>query len=146
MRFKSVGKVVRNAAFVVLALGMPAALARAQSVVRGHFTLPYAARWGSVTLAPGKYTFTLRSGEPADVVYVQGDAKRAPQVIVLAEGWNAITTSSESELVLERHAGVAFVRALRVGEIGAEYEYPLPKSQGAVLAAGNRIFHRNRGL
>ena len=58
MKTIRISEVVRVAAMGLLAVCLNAGHASAQEV-KGSFTLPFEAHWGSATLTPGSYSFTV---------------------------------------------------------------------------------------
>jgi hypothetical protein len=118
----------------IAALGVSAGSAHAQSTA-GKFTLPHEARWGSVLLAPGPYTFSLRSSSlPAVIMVASAGSPKVAIVLPWVVSTEKLTDSSK--LVLAHDAsGESFVSALYLGELGMSLHYAPPKAQAAAETA-----------
>ena len=115
----------------ILAVGVAGASAipaHAQSAT-GKFTLTHEARWGSVVLSPGVYSFSLRSPSlPAPIMV--GKTGSAQIAIVLPEVVSTEKAAEGSRLVLTRNdAGESFVSALYLGDLGLSLHYATPKAR-----------------
>jgi hypothetical protein len=94
------------------------ATAQAQQV-EGHFTLPFAVRWGIATLPAGNYTFAARStGEPF-ILTVRGSGTNA---MIMAQGHNTLT-GNRSSLHITWVGNQAVVSALQLAPCGATFSY-----------------------
>lgn len=109
-------------------LGAGVSSAHAQSA-DGKFTLTHDARWGSVLLTPGVYTFSLQSPSlPAPITV--GKAGSTQIAVVLPEVVSVEKVKEGSGLVLTGNdAGDSFVSALYLGDLGVSLHYGVPKSQ-----------------
>jgi hypothetical protein len=105
------------------ALGALATSGKAQDAYRGKFTLTAETHWGSATLPPGNYTFTLPSNSAPYRFYIQGQAVRA---IVLATTADQRVISESARLNLVDIADVRTVKTFDVPELGVAFTYGTP--------------------
>ena len=122
---------------LVLALGVlgaSATNAHAQTAT-GKFTLTHETRWGSVLLAPGDYSFSLRSPSlPAPIVV--GKTGTPEVVVVLPSVISSEKLTQESRLVLSHdERGESFVSALYLGNLGLSLHYGAPRTRMATETA-----------
>jgi hypothetical protein len=115
---------------LVLALGVLGASvssAHAQSA-SGKFTLTHETRWGNVLLAPGDYTFSLKSPSlPAPILVGKVGT---PAVVVLPQAVSSEQLTETSSLILSHdERGESFVSGLYLGNLGLSLHYAAPKSQ-----------------
>jgi len=124
----------------VLAAGLSAGLARAQEV-KGKFTLPFEARWGTAVLPAGDYSFRVNaSAAPCMVSVSQGGRVVA---FILTSSTNRREVEGSSALIAVRSAGSYRIRALRLAEVGAVLEYMSPKAEPRqILAQQPALFQR----
>ena len=119
-RFAVFGMLVLGA----LMTGVNAEPARAQAL-EGEFTLTSTTRWGSATLPPGNYSFTLDQVEPGSLIKVSRGARTV--AFILAGGYDD-ATSGRSAMYLENGT----VRKLRLPYIGRTLKYGISKPHGRV--------------
>ena len=93
------------------------ATAHAQQV-EGHFTLPFTAHWGAVTLPAGNYTFIAPSADPF-IVTVRGNGTTA---MIMAQGRNTLT-GNRSSLRVTWVGNQAVVSALQLAPCGLTLFY-----------------------
>ena len=107
-------------------LGASVSSAHAQTA-SGKFTLTHETRWGSVLLAPGDYTFSLKSPSlPAPIMV--GRAGTPAVAVVLPQAVSSEQLMETSRLVLSHDArGESFVSALYLGDLGLSLHYAAPK-------------------
>src|ERR1700682_2841240 len=102
-----------------LALGALATGGNAQDSFHGKFTLPFETRWGSATLPPGDYTFTLPSNSAPYRFYIQGQGASA---IIQATTAEEKVVSERSQLSLVDIAAVHTVQTFEAPELGVTKE------------------------
>ena len=126
---------VRAMLLAVLAAGISAGAATAQGardIVNGKFTLPFEARWGSVVLLPGDYTFRLDiSARPYIVAVRQGDRGVAMAMAHAAEQGKV---SGSSALIVTRRGGKYQIWTLALAEVGLTLDYAPLKAERPLLA------------
>ena len=108
--------------------------ARAQQIDgSGSFVLPYQVQWEGGTLPAGKYSFIVESGSMAtsSLTFVRGPRGIHGRLIAAALATNDFT--GKSSLVIVTVNGKQYVRSLRLGEIGTEFEYGVPKPKNGNL-------------
>ena len=114
-------------AFLGLAIVGPGAGAQTESA--GKFSLPFAARWGGISLGAGDYTFRV---EDLSVVRVwQGQRELG---MVLLQSYDRVNGRNENaSLICIRHDGTCAVRALTTPELGTFY-FAVPKDARVLVA------------
>ena len=130
-------KSIRSSMFfrmLILAIGALAATvspAHAQSAANGKFTLPHEARWGSLLLSAGDYSFSLQSPSlPAPIVV--GKTGSSQIALVLPRGVSTEKLTGNSRLVLTHNeSGESFVSALYLGDLGVSLHFAPPKPQAS---------------
>jgi hypothetical protein len=111
------------------ALGASVSPAHAQSAANGKFTLPHEARWGSLLLSPGDYSFSLQSPSlPAPIMV--GKTGSSQIALVLPRLVSTEKLTGNSRLVLSHsESGESFVSALYLGDLGVSLHFAPPKAQ-----------------
>lgn len=110
---------------VALALGVSAASGKAQ-VYQGKFTLTVETHWGSATLPPGDYAFTLPSNTAPYRLYIQGQGIDA---IIQANTAEVGVVSERPQLNLVDIADVQTVETFEAPELGVTFTYWMPKQK-----------------
>ena len=124
----------------VLAPGLGTGMAQAQNVVRGKFTLPFEARWGTATLPPGDYTFELNvASQPFMVAVRDGDH---PIVLAMANSFERGKTSGSSVLTTERSGWKYRVSGLYLAEAILSLDFTPAKAERPILAEGPILVRR----
>jgi hypothetical protein len=107
---------------------MTIAVGAARAAVQAKFHLPFGARWGQMTLAPGDYKVLLpdRSlGSPQFVV--KGDERTGyVQPIVTDNNNGLMNDSSRSYLQFVKVNGTYFVAKYRSGATGQVFSFAVP--------------------
>ncbi len=106
-----------------LALGALATSGNAQDSYQGKFTLTVETHWGSATLPPGNYTFTLPSNSAPYRLYIQGQGVSA---IIQATTADQRVVSERPQLNLVDIADVHTVRTFEAPELGVTFTYWTP--------------------
>src|ERR1700694_5012857 len=106
-----------------LTLGALATGGNAQDSFHGKFTLPFETHWGSATLPPGDYTFTLPSNSAPYRFYIQGQGASA---IIQATTAEEKVVSERSQLSLVDIAAVHTVQTFEAPELGVTFTYWTP--------------------
>jgi hypothetical protein len=104
--------------------------AHAQQVdASGTFVLPYQVQWQGGTLPAGKYSFTVESGSMGDsnLAFVRGPRGGHARLIAAALATGGF--KGKSSLLIVTVNGKQYVRSLRLGKIGTEIEYWVPKAK-----------------
>jgi hypothetical protein len=122
---------------LILAIGALAASvspAHAQSA-NGKFTLPHEARWGSLLLSAGDYSFSLQSPSlPAPIMV--GKTGSSQIAIVLPRVVSTEKLTGNSRLILSPNQnGESFVSALYLGDLGVSLHFAPPKAQASLETA-----------
>lgn len=121
-------KLLMNVGLLAAAFGLFAGQAKAQSVYKGKFTLPFAARWGSEVLQPGNYTIALGdSARAPGLLVLRGEGKQAFILASATEFDNA--NSDSSKLILVDNGSGYAVQTLVAGEAGITASYAIPKAK-----------------
>jgi len=132
-------RLVGSMGLAVVCACLWAGVANAQDVLRGKFTLPFDAQWGTATLPAGDYEFTIRSVASPIVVVNQGTRHMA---FVLTQGANKDESNKASELYVTRSGGRAAIRMLHSAELGTDFFYNRPKAYGRELAGAPELIER----
>jgi hypothetical protein len=113
-------------ALLALGVGMTAAKASAETVLKGSFNLPTQAYWGSNLLEPGEYSFTVdMTMGRTPMVHLRGEGVNA---LVLSSPVSAPPSTDRTFLTLESINGTYAVRELSAGAIGRSYDFIVSKS------------------
>lgn len=96
----------------------------------GTFTLPFAAQWGRVMLPAGHYSlyYGNLSDSGAYVIEVIGKEEGSPHGFVLPLAGDRVA-EAENVIVCVREGRTAFVRELRMGEIGQSLNFARPHGE-----------------
>jgi hypothetical protein len=121
-------------ALALLAISIIPTVASAQAY-RGKFTLPFAARWGGLTLPAGEYSFTADSLTNTSLIAIQHDGKYLGRVMVTGVSYN--TPYNNSELVAVPIGDAYRISALRL-EHQCVISFPIPKREREQMSAQNR--------
>jgi hypothetical protein len=114
-------------ALATFALTIGSASAVDPTQVRGSFTLPFDARWGTATLPAGKYIFeAVRTGSA--VIEVRGEAKGSTPAFVVIVAHDASPNDNTSELVCIRKGSTGIVRSLMLKGSGEILYFAIPKN------------------
>ncbi len=121
-------------ALALLAISIIPTVASAQAY-RGKFTLPFAARWGGLTLPAGEYTFTADSVTNANFISVEHDGQYLGRVMIAGVSYDTPYKSSE---LLAVPAGDTYrISVLRL-EDQCVISFPIPKREREQMTAQNR--------
>jgi hypothetical protein len=134
-------KLVAPLGLALLAGCFTANLASAQEAFKGSFTLPFEARWGTVVLPAGEYSFTLDRGVVGGRVTITTEDRQAAG-FVLNQGVYDRQTIDHSELILVRDGGNYTVRALRLEDRGLTLEYSVPMTEGQLITQAPQLLER----
>ena len=115
-------KLFTKAGAAAFALGALATSGKAQDAYRGKFTLTVETHWGTATLPPGNYSFTLPSNNAPYRFYIQGQAVSA---IIQATTADQRVISERARLNLVDIADVRTVKTFDV-ELGVAFTYWTP--------------------
>jgi hypothetical protein len=121
-------------ALALLAISIIPSVASAQSY-RGKFTLPFAARWGGLTLPAGEYTFTGDSLTNSGLITIEHDGQYLGRVMVAGVSYD--TPYKNSELVAVPVGDVYRISVLRL-ENQCVISFPIPKREREQMTAQNR--------
>jgi hypothetical protein len=126
---------VKLAVLAVLAVCFGVGAASAQNfspVFKGTFTLPFEARWGQATLAPGDYSFSVDRASGPYLVTVRGEGET---VIVMAmSGWTG-DLSGHSHLTAVRTGRGYRIRSLEMTDLGQTLTFGIPKAERRQIMA-----------
>jgi hypothetical protein len=133
MNFKTQVSAVKSVllATVLLATGLSASSANAQTSFRGNFTLPHETNWAGVVLPAGEYVVTLDHGigvGPATVLIrnaVTGKAVGIVQSPIADSG-----TDGADSLLTASQGNRWVVQSFRVTELGRVFVYERPRATG----------------
>jgi hypothetical protein len=115
-------KLLTKLGAAALALGALATSGNAQNAYQGKFTLPFETHWGSATLPPGDYTFTLPSTIAPYTLYIRGEGVDA---IIMAAVTDRVV-STHAQLNLVDIADVQTVQTFDAPELGVTFIYLTP--------------------
>jgi|HubBroStandDraft_1064217.scaffolds.fasta_scaffold409114_2 hypothetical protein len=106
-------------------LGLTAAGASAQTMIKATFTLPTAAYWNNNLLQPGDYNLSLdKTNTGVELVYLRGEGVNA----VFFTPAGSDDSSGHSCLKLEDVNGTYVIRQFDEGPIGRSYTFDVPKA------------------
>ena len=134
--------------FLIAGLALAAALAitvrsHAQQIFAGHFTLPFEARWGTVDLQPGTYSFTVdhEFGNVKRAIHIYNGTKSV--AMLLPEQFSEYNPDQihETELLVIHNSGTYNVRAMTMPNIGVLY-YSVPNNKTAQITKGPELIER----
>jgi hypothetical protein len=120
-------------ALALLAISIIPTVASAQAY-RGKFTLPFAARWGGLTLPAGEYTFTADSVTNANFISIEHDGQYLGRVMVGGVSYGAPYKSTE--LVAVPAGDTYRISVLRL-EDQCVISFPIPKREREQMTAEN---------
>lgn len=121
-------------ALALLAISIIPTVASAQSF-RGKFTLPFAARWGGLTLPAGEYTFSADSLTNSSLITIEHDGQYLGRVMVAGVTYD--TPYKSSELVALPAGDTYRISLLRL-EDQCVISFPIPKREREQMTAQNR--------
>lgn len=132
-------KTIRNlatlAAVATMFATFGAGRARAQVAVRGTFTLPFQARWGSANLPPGSYRFEVfeseGSGNDVREVMVWSRTKGKSPVYILGQVDGDASPTKANALLCVRQRSTCLVQTLQLGVAAETLSFlmrPLPNT------------------
>ena len=120
------------AALALAAVFVSAVPASAQSRFKGSFTLPHYVRWQGAVLAPGDYTFEIRSLADRVMVLKGPSGSRFITAVIVDQ-----MATDASMLIVENRGAESFVSELCLGSSGRSLRYSVPKaSKDVELAQG----------
>jgi len=128
--------------FALALLGMSLApfSVKAQSVFKGHFTLPIETQWGTAILPAGDYTFTMNSLAAPYTMVVRGE--NASIIVDASGGIKNRDGSGQSVLVIARRNGRAAVSRVYLEPLGTAFYYGREKNESQFLAQGPTLTER----
>ena len=128
---------VISAVMALAAVASFANCANAQDRYAGKFTLSTAAQWGYVTLLPGEYTFSVKSGTGLLTKIATPDGKNAGIAFPVTN--EPIHIEGQNCLILMHAAGKAYVREIRLPSAGIILVYSHPVNRAAREEQAERI-------
>jgi hypothetical protein len=138
---------IRVVFLALLATALSAGLLSAEDY-KGTFTLPIEARWGSATLPPGDYSFTVNTAFANHLAKVT-DQDGNWVAMIMASGTSERQFSGRNALFLVRRGRVGTVRALHLATRGTDSPkgglvlyYSPPKSEPPLLAQAPELLQR----
>jgi hypothetical protein len=131
---------VKKCAFTVsllaLSVGLTASQSNAQSL-RGTFTLPFEAYWGTALLTPGQYTLSLPTEERMyPIMSVSG---RGETIRVLVGTSGEVRESQRSFIRVDTIGGTHVIREFSSGPTGKLLTFPVPKSVKKQFTLARRV-------
>jgi hypothetical protein len=127
-------------ALALLVMALAPASASAQSVFKGHFTLPVETVWGSAILPAGEYSFTMESLASPYTITVRGENNTA--MINVTGGIKQHEGTGQSVLVIARRNGRAAVNRVYLEPLGTTFYYGPEKGESRFLAEGPNLMER----
>ena len=121
-------------ALALLAISIVPSIASAQAY-RGKFTLPFAARWGGLTLPAGEYAFTANGVAAANFISIEHDGVWLGRVMVAGVSFD--NTYKSSQLVAVPTGSAYRISVLRL-ENQCEISFSIPKSEREQMTAHNQ--------
>jgi hypothetical protein len=147
-------KAIRNlatlAAVTMLAIAFSSVRANAQGVVRGTFKLAFQARWGTTSLAPGRYHFEVFGPEGAGnearevMVWSRNNEGDDPTYHILGVLGDPPSSTAKNELQCQCRGEVCVVRKLQLALAGETLTFTAPKSENIGREARGRKNHTQR--
>ena len=111
------------------------------TIYTGRFTLPFEAKWGTATLPPGEYTFTLNQATVEGSLKVTSHDLKST-VFVHVQGVLERDFTGQSALIMVRSGGKYKVRALHATEIGKVLTFGTSQAERQMLAQGPELIQR----
>lgn len=133
---KTYGKAVLKCLIVgLLAATVLAGVSSAQSapLASGTFTLPFGAQWGQLNLAPGTYSFSVKSGANSYVINVNQGLQSVGMVLTSSYSGKDAATLQHGSLLCVHNADTCSIGALKMPLLGVLY-FNLPQSAKTQLA------------
>jgi hypothetical protein len=133
MNFKIQTGTIKSVLFatVLLATGLSASSAKAQSSFRGNFTLPHETNWSGVVLPAGEYVITLDHGTgvgPATVLIRNAATGKA---VGMVQSPIANSGADGTDSLLTTSCGKHWVvQSFRVAELGKVFVYDRASTHG----------------
>jgi hypothetical protein len=120
-------KLFMKLGLAAIALSVLATSGNAQNAYQGKFTLPVETHWGSATLPPGDYTFTLPSKSAPYTLYIQGHGVSAIIRAITADPTaDQRVISEHPQLNLVDIADSHIVQTFEAPDLGVTFTYWTP--------------------
>jgi hypothetical protein len=122
---------------MVACVGLTAAVAGAQVVSKGAFTLPHAVQWGKHMLPKGDYQYTIRKTGMKGVTVTAIKAAGSPQqlqMVGLQRTPDASIKGADTSVVLSHDTTGSSLRGIYLAESNVEYVFPNNTSRWTVVA------------
>ncbi len=116
-------------AALLLATGLLARPANAQTGTYGKFTLPFETRWGQAVLPPGDYELRFVNDNVGPIVAIR-DAKSLRPVAYESVAITEDSSEAVSALVIGTQGKQHVVYTLRIAELGESFVYERPPARG----------------
>ncbi len=116
---------------------LSAAVARAQVVSRGAFTLQHEAQWGKYTLPKGDYNYTIRDMgmKGAELVAIRAaSSSQQFQMMGLERTPAASIKGTDNAVIITTGANGNSLRGIYLAGSNVEYVFPVYASRGTVVA------------
>jgi hypothetical protein len=138
MRFAQSSIFTKALFAVVTALSILPASAVAQEAA-GRFTLTHPARWGSVALSPGTYTYNLEHYASEMLLVRAADGQRG--FLVMVQSISTVDDAKRDELVLQRDGDEWFVSSITLSDVGQTLHFAAdsPHTQIARAATQDKL-------
>jgi hypothetical protein len=129
-------KSLRNLFIVAVfaAITLFSTFAAAEPSSAGAFTLAQDARWGSVLLPAGRYTYSVEYRGAGTVVTIKTGGGR-PVAMVLPTLYSQVSYRGPDQLTLEKKGTEMYITSLRVASLGMLLEYSTPEPAKTVVAS-----------
>ena len=119
---------------IVTLLGLTAAGASAETILRGTFELPAQAYWGNTLLPQGQYTMVMNKGiTGVGLISLRGEGVNTTFIAPAVAG----DDSGKSRLKLESVNGTYVVREFDASALNKAYRFSVPKSVRAMAVSQN---------
>ena len=132
----SIRKFAYAALLAFTTLNLVPAVAHAQELGRGQFTLPREVRWQNAVVPAGDYRFSLESSGAAGMLHLTKLDGKPAGFMFLVPDTEAAKSSDPSRLVLERTAEGTYVSSMQLPEFGITLHFPVPEEKQVARAAG----------
>jgi len=125
----SIRKFVYAALLAVTALNITPAVARAEEVGRGQFTLLREVHWRGVVVPAGDYRFSLESSGAAGMLHLTKLDGKPAGFVFLVTDTELAKSADPNRLVLETTPEGTYVSAMQLPEFGVTLHFPVPEER-----------------
>ncbi len=130
---KSIRKFAYAVVLTLSALNFVPSLASAQDEA-GRFTLPNEVHWQNVSVPPGDYKFTLKSGGPSEMLMLRKLSGTPQSFMLLVNDTDVADNSKAASLIINTRFGERYVSAMNLPQFELTLHFTPPANSGKEVA------------